>query len=67
MLELRYKNVMRGYAMLDFAKDKKFWENVRTSNDYAQHRQEILDLYKESFNFDISSILYILSLVHPPI
>ena len=35
--------------MLDFAKDKKFWKNVRTSNDYAQHRQEILDLYKEAF------------------
>ena len=35
--------------MLDFAKDKKFWENVRLSDDYAQHRQEILDLYKEAF------------------
>ena len=35
--------------MLDFAKDKKFWEKVRTSNDYAQHRQEVLELYKKAF------------------
>ena len=35
--------------MLDFAKDKKFWEKVRTSNDYAQHRQEVLELYEKAF------------------
>lgn len=35
--------------MLDFAKDKKFWENVRESDDFAQHRAELLALYESAF------------------
>jgi len=35
--------------MLDFAKDKKFWENVRVSDDYAQGRRELLELYESAF------------------
>ena len=35
--------------MLDFAKDKKFWENVRVSDDFAQHRAELFALYEEAF------------------
>ena len=35
--------------MLDFAKEKSFWDNVRTSEKYAEHRKEISDLYLEAF------------------
>ena len=35
--------------MLDFAKDKKLWEKVRTSDEFAQHRQEIKELYNKAF------------------
>lgn len=35
--------------MLDFAKNKKFWERVRTSDEFAQHRQELKALYEKSF------------------
>ncbi len=35
--------------MLDFAKDKKFWEKVRVSEDFAQHRRELFALYNEAF------------------
>lgn len=36
-------------TMLDFAKDKRLWEGVRTEECYAQHRQELLQLYSEAF------------------
>ncbi|MBQ8163159.1 MAG: heparinase II/III family protein [Clostridia bacterium] len=35
--------------MLDFAKDKKLWDNVRTSPDFARHRKEIKEKYDVSF------------------
>lgn len=35
--------------MLDFAKDKKLWERIRTSDDFAKHRNELLELYNEAF------------------
>lgn len=35
--------------MLDFARDKKLWENVRVSDDFSQHRKELLALYEKSF------------------
>ena len=35
--------------MLDFARDKSFWERVRTSDEFIQHRQEIKALYDEAF------------------
>lgn len=35
--------------MLDFAKDKKLWENVRVSDDFARHRKEILAKYESAF------------------
>ncbi len=35
--------------MLDFARDKSFWENVRTSDKFSQHRKEIIDIYNEAF------------------
>ena len=35
--------------MLDFAKEKSFWNNVRTSDVYAEHRKEISELYFEAF------------------
>ncbi len=35
--------------MLDFAKDKKIWERIRTSEDFAQHRSELFALYSKAF------------------
>ena len=35
--------------MLDFARDKDFWERVRTSQEFEQHRREIKELYDEAF------------------
>ncbi len=35
--------------MLDFARDKGFWEHVRTSEEFAQHRKEIKELYDTAF------------------
>ena len=35
--------------MLDFARDKKLWERVRVSDEFAQHRAELSELYKKSF------------------
>ena len=35
--------------MLDFAKDKKFWERVRTSGEFEQHRRELYELYEKAF------------------
>ncbi len=35
--------------MLDFAKDKRLWENVRTSDTFLWHREEIKALYDEAF------------------
>lgn len=35
--------------MLDFAKDQKLWERVRTSDDFARHRKEIKELYDHFF------------------
>ena len=35
--------------MLDFARDKAFWERVRTSDEFAQHRREVKELYDTSF------------------
>ena len=36
--------------MLDFARDKSFWEKVRTSDEFSQHRQELKTLYNEAFS-----------------
>lgn len=38
--------------MLDFAKDKKFWENVRQSDEFKWHREEIKELYDEAFKVE---------------
>lgn len=38
--------------MLDFAKDKAFWERVRTSDDFKWHREEIKQLYDEAFKVE---------------
>ena len=35
--------------MLDFARNKEFWERVRTSEDFAIHRQELNTIYEKSF------------------
>ena len=35
--------------MLEFAKDPKFWEKVRTSEEFKWHREEILELYEKAF------------------
>ena len=35
--------------MLDFAKDKKFWDYVRESDDFARHRKEIKEKYDWAF------------------
>ena len=35
--------------MLDFAKDPAFWERVRTSDEFSQHRREIKELYDSAF------------------
>ncbi len=35
--------------MLDFAKDPKFWENVRTSKDFAWQIEEIKEIYERAF------------------
>lgn len=35
--------------MLDFAKDKKFWERVRTLDEFKWHRDEIKEIYNEAF------------------
>lgn len=35
--------------MLDFAKDKALWDKVRSSPDFKQHRQEILEIYENAF------------------
>ena len=35
--------------MLDFARDKNFWEKVRTSDEFVQHRKEVLELYNKAF------------------
>ena len=39
-------------AMLDFAKDKRFWENVRQSDEFKWHREEIKELYDEAFKVE---------------
>lgn len=36
--------------MLEFAKDPKFWENVRTSDDYVRLRQDLKTEYDKYFN-----------------
>ena len=35
--------------MLSLAKDKSFWEKVRTSKEYEWHRKEIKEIYDEAF------------------
>lgn len=35
--------------MLDFAKNKAFWENVRTNKDYAWQIEEIKEIYQRAF------------------
>ncbi len=37
------------YKMIDFAREKSFWDNVRTSETFSQHRKEIIDIYNEAF------------------
>ena len=36
--------------MFEFAKDEKFWENVRTSDDYARLRDDLKSEYDKYFN-----------------
>ena len=38
--------------MLDFAKEKALWDNIRTSEDFARHREEILEKYQKSFEIE---------------
>ena len=40
--------------MLDFAKEKALWDNIRESEDFARHREEILAKYKASFEIEPS-------------
>ncbi len=35
--------------MLDFALDKSFWEKVRISDEFKQHREELVELYERAF------------------
>ncbi|MBO5286944.1 MAG: heparinase II/III family protein [Clostridia bacterium] len=35
--------------MLDFAKSKELWRKIRESEEFAQHRKELLSLYNEAF------------------
>ncbi len=35
--------------MLDFAKEKQLWDNVRVSEDFARHRKEIKEKYDWAF------------------
>ena len=35
--------------MLDFAKNKSFWERARTSDEFKQHREELFELYESAF------------------
>ena len=35
--------------MLDFAKEKELWDNVRNSDDFARHRKEIKAVYDGAF------------------
>lgn len=38
--------------MLDFALDKKLWEKVRNSDEFAWHRKEIKELYEKAFTVE---------------
>ncbi|MBQ8392214.1 MAG: heparinase II/III family protein [Clostridia bacterium] len=44
--------------MLDFAKDKKFWDYVRESDDFARHRREIKEKYDWAFEEKPRHITY---------
>ena len=44
--------------MLDFAKKKEFWDNIRESDDYARHRKEIKEKYDMAFETAPSIIPY---------
>ncbi|MBQ7906670.1 MAG: heparinase II/III family protein [Clostridia bacterium] len=35
--------------MLDFARDKELWKRVRESEEFSQHRAELLELYEKAF------------------
>ena len=35
--------------MLEFAKDKSFWDHVRTSDEFARHRKEVKEKYDWAF------------------
>ena len=35
--------------MLDFARDKRLWEKIRTSDEFIQHRKEVKELYEKAF------------------
>ena len=38
--------------MLDFALDKRLWEKVRNSDEFAWHRKEIKELYEKAFTVE---------------
>ena len=38
--------------MLELAKDKAFWQKVRTSDEFSAHRKEIEELYLKSFKVE---------------
>ena len=44
--------------MLDFAKDKKLWDRVRTSDDFARHRQVIKEKYDNAFKEEMHTLNY---------
>ena len=45
-----FKRILRGELMLDFARDKSFWEHVRESEKFKQHREELMALYSAAFS-----------------
>ena len=38
--------------MLDFARDKRLWEKIRTSDEFIQHRKEVKELYEKAFKVE---------------
>ncbi len=44
--------------MLDFAKDRKFWDFVRDSDDFARHRKLIKDKYDWAFEKEPQTMTY---------
>ena len=44
--------------MLEFAKDKAFWDYVRESDDFARHRKEITEKYNWAFEKRPTTMTY---------